>query len=89
MWLSKKEVFVGTDMSELYKIKAKLDQGGIRYKQKVVANDGAESSFFTAMFKMERRSRGSYGQNPDYMKTYYLYVSSKDYEEALYLMNKD
>ena len=76
-------------MPDLYKIKEKLDWWGIRYKQKVTANDRAESALFSAIFKMERRLGGAYGQNPDYMKTYYLYVSSKDYEEALYLINKD
>ncbi|MFQ9924041.1 MAG: hypothetical protein ACLRVU_11035 [Beduini sp.] len=88
MWLNKKEVFVGNNLEDYQNCIKALEAGSIKYKPKVVANDGAEFSIFSMFFRYGRRARGSYGQDPDYMKTYYVYVDPKDYDEAMYLLNK-
>lgn len=78
----KKEVRVTNSLSELNRIRDVLDHNQIKYFIRTVASDAGESSFFASFFFSNRRSRGSFGENPKLSKMYYVYVGKSDYEKA-------
>lgn len=80
---NQKEVFIDSDLQKFNEARDILLANGINYKYKVV--DNTSPSFFGT----SRRARtGTFGENINYSKTYYIYVHKNDYDEAYYLLRK-
>lgn len=80
---NRKEVFIGSDLNNFNEVLSKLSANGIDYEYRIV--DDTSPSFFGA----SRRARtGTFGENIDYSKTYYIYVQKKDYDHATNLLRK-
>lgn len=76
MFWNKREVFVGASMSDFNRVMNYLSDLGIKHTWRVVSN-------------IEGRGRtGTFGVDPDLLKTYYVYVHRKDLEKALHLLNR-
>ena len=80
---NQKEVFVGSSLQKFNEARGILSGNGINYKYRVV--DNTSPSFGGA----SRRSRtGTFGEDMDYSKTYYIYVNKNDYDSAYMLLRK-
>lgn len=76
MFWNKREVFVGASMVDFNRVLNDLSAKGIYHTYKVVSN-------------IEGRGRtGTFGVDPDLLKTYYVYVDKKDLEKALHLIGR-
>ena len=82
LW-NRKEVFIGTDLKRFNEVREILAMNRINYEYRVV--DQNSPSFFGA----SRRARtGTFGENVDSSKTYYIYVHKNDYDNAYDLLRK-
>ncbi|WP_209460131.1 hypothetical protein [Youngiibacter multivorans] len=76
MFWNKREVFVGASMRDFNRVMDDLASNGIYRTYRVVSN-------------IEGRGRtGTFGTDPDLLKTYYVYVHKKDLENALHLIGR-
>lgn len=76
LW-NQKEVLVSCSLQRFNEVRHILSVKGIKYKYKIV--DNTSPSFFGA----SRRARtGTFAENMDYSKMYYIYVHKDDYENA-------
>ena len=76
----KKEVYIGHALDKLAKIREILSVNGIKYTFSVTARLGAGAT---------RGRIGSFGQKPELDKLYTVFVKSKDFEQAKYLIDKE
>ena len=83
MFWNQKEVLVSSTLQKFNEARDILSANGINYKYRVV--DNTSPSFFGS----SRRARtGTFGENMDYSKTYYIYVHKDDYDSAYNLLRK-
>lgn len=83
MTWNQKEVFVGDSSKRFNEICAILSSNGIEYRHRIVDKNSSP------LLGSSRRSRiGTFGENMDYSKTYYIYVHKKDYDNAFSLLRK-
>lgn len=83
MFWNQKEVLVSSSLQRFNEVRDILSANGINYKYRVV--DNTSPSFFGA----SRRARtGTFGENMNYSKTYYIYVHKNDYDNAYGLLRK-
>ena len=76
MFWNRREVFVGARMKDLNRVMDDLSANSIYHTYKVVSN-------------IEGRGRtGTFGVDPDLLRTYYVYVHKKDLEKALHLIGR-
>jgi hypothetical protein len=74
---NQKEVFMGYSMQEFNEVLDILAANHIKYKYKLVD----QNNF--------RRGRiGTFGENLDYSKLYYIYVHQRDYDTACGVLGK-
>ena len=79
MFWNRKEVFMGNSMQRLSEVRNILSTNKIKYKYKVVSlNQG-----------VPRGRTGTFGENMDYLNTYYIYVHKKDYANACSVLQKN
>ena len=78
-----KEVFMGTDLQGFNEACNILSANGIKYEYKVVDRN-SPSLFGTS----RRATTGTFGEDVDSSKTYYIYVHKKDYDNAYGLIRK-
>ncbi|MGI6332567.1 MAG: hypothetical protein ACOX1Y_12655 [Zhaonellaceae bacterium] len=76
-FFNKGDVYIGYSLEELSKVRAILEQEGIKYSYKVVDHSG-----------WGRGRTGSFGLNMDYQKQYTVSVKKSDFEKAKHLVNK-
>ncbi len=79
--LTKQELYAGNSEKEYNRIRTLLKTEQIGYKDDIVSKG-------TSGLDNTRGRTGTFGQNPKYEKTYYIYVDKKDYEKAKYLLKK-
>jgi hypothetical protein len=72
MFWNRKEVFMGSSMQRLSEVRSILSTNKIKYEYKVVSQNQGVS----------RGRMGTFGENVDYLNTYYVYVHNKDYANA-------
>ncbi|MGG7057821.1 hypothetical protein ACQPUY_07660 [Clostridium nigeriense] len=83
MFWNQKEVLVSSDLQRFNEVRDILSANGINYKYRVV--DNTSPSFFGS----SRRARtGTFGENINYSKTYYIYVHKNDYDNVYELLKK-
>ncbi len=74
---NQREVFMGNSMQRFSEVRTILDTNKIKYKYKVVSlNQG-----------VTRGRTGTFGENIDYLNTYYIYVHKKDYDNACAILH--
>ncbi len=74
---NRKEVYLGLSLLDFNEACNKLHVNKIKYQYKIV-NRSTSSIFDT------NRSRlGSFGENPNVINQYYIYVHKNDYEQAV------
>lgn len=79
MFWNRKEVFMGNSMQRLSEVRTILSTNKIKYEYKVVSlNQG-----------VPRGRTGTFGENMDYLYTYYIYVHKKDYANAYSVLQKN
>lgn len=77
------EVFVGNSLKRFNEVRDMLSLNGINYKYRVVDNTSP------SLFGSSRRARtGTFGENIEQSKTYYIYVHKDDYDNAYNLSRK-
>lgn len=82
LW-NRREVHIGNSLKRFNENCNILSLNGIKYDYRVVDNNGA--SFLGG----SRRARtGTFGENMEISKTYYIYVHKDNYEEAYELLRK-
>lgn len=80
---NQKEVFVGNSSNRFNEICTILSSNGIEYKHRIVDKNTSN------ILGPSRRARtGTFGENMDYSKTYYIYVHKNDYNNAFALLRK-
>ncbi|MDI7743910.1 hypothetical protein QMK38_18035 [Lysinibacillus fusiformis] len=82
MSIFKKEVFVTYSLDQLSKVKDILEREGIKYSYKVkdLSTDWSGSR--------SREYFGSFGTNSDFERQYAIFVSRRDVEQAVYLIQR-
>lgn len=73
---NQKEVFFGYSLQRLSEVRGILTASKIKYKYRVVSHKSAY------LFSSRRARTGTFGENPDYSNTYYVYVHKRDYDNA-------
>lgn len=80
---NRKEVFIGSDLKRFNEARNILSANGINYEYRLVDQNSP------SLFGASRRARtGTFGENVDVSKTYYIYVHKKDYNIAYKLLRK-
>ena len=80
---NRKELYLTYSINDQAIIRGILSQNNIEYYVKTV--NRMSSSFFASG---NRGRRGSFGQNMDVNYQYIIYVHKKDYDNAMYIINK-
>lgn len=80
MFWNRKEVFVGYSLNKFNEVRDILDLNKIKYKYRVVNRNSAY------IFGTRRERTGTFGENMDYLNTYYVYVNKRDYDNACKLL---
>lgn len=76
-------VYRGTSLEEYLRLKNRLAEQSIDYREEMQKND-SWISFFTRLFVA---GRGSYGMNGEHEPFYSLYVKEADYRKALGMLS--
>ena len=77
MWFwNRREVYHGFSLKEQSEVRESLRAHHIKYDYRIIN------------LNTDRNKRGSYGINKKYETEYYIYVSKKEYENALYVLGK-
>lgn len=80
---NQKEVFVGDSLKRFNEICAILSSNRIEYKHRIVDKNTSN------ILGPSRRARtGTFGQNMDYSKIYYIYVHKNNYDNVIALLRK-
>lgn len=73
---NKSEVYMGWSLKDFCDVRETLEAADIHYRYKVGDSMGLGGA----------RRMGSFGQNPDYAKSYTIYVRKQDFEQAQHVI---
>lgn len=73
---NREEVYVGTSMEKFNKVLTTLSENNIEYKHRVVDRNSSN------VVGGQRGRTGTFGQDLNISKIYYVYVHKKDYKNA-------
>lgn len=79
---NRKEICVCQSMERFSEISSLLIESNIKYTYRIVDRNGSN------IIGSQRGRTGTFGQNMNISKTYYVYVHKKDYDDAIGLVNK-
>ena len=80
---NRREVFVGNSLKRFNEVRDIFSVNGINYKYRVIDNTSP------SLFGASRRARtGTFGENIENSKMYYIYVHKDDYDNAYNLSRK-
>lgn len=78
--LNRREVFMSYDLQKIAEIRELLEMNNIKYDYKVINRNSPSALSDT------RARTGTFGQNPELMREYIIYVHKKDYDYASTLL---
>lgn len=74
MFWNRKEIYVGHSMQEFNRIRDALNTNRIKYEYRIINQSSSRARF------------GTFNENMEYTRLYYLYVHKGNYEEAYNLL---
>ncbi|ADL51738.1 hypothetical protein [Clostridium cellulovorans] len=80
---NRKEIYIGYSSEKLKEVIDKLSESEIKYKYKIIEYSSAY------LFSSRSVRTGIFGENLDYLNTYYVFVNRKDYDKACEALSRE